>query len=129
MKKLVKKTLYASNPPLENISNFFWGMAKHAEKNGIKNGCLLVNTLLELSTIDKETHKAASEMFAELESNFAEVLTKAKEEGAISNDKNPETLAKILIVSMAGLRVYSKVNPNPQQEVILIDELISMLKR
>ncbi len=129
MNNLVKKTLYADTPPLENINNFFLGMSQHSEKNGINNGCLLVNTLLELSTIDQETKEIVCKIFADLESRFTEVLNKAKEEGAIASNKTPEMLAKMLIVGMFGLRVYSKANPSQAQQKIIIDALISTLKQ
>ncbi|MGB2833571.1 MAG: hypothetical protein WBC07_11505, partial [Methylotenera sp.] len=62
-----------------------------------------------------------------LEAGFAQVLKLAQQQGAISANKNPEDLAKLLIVGMYGLRVYSKNNADPQAANTIIDTLMSAL--
>lgn len=125
--RLVNATLKADLPPLERIEKFFHGLIEHSLNSGGNNGCLLINTLLEVAEHDKEISGVISNIFEQLEAGFTQVLKLAIVQGTISADKNPENLAKLLIVSMYGLRVYSKGDANQQSLNTIINALISAI--
>jgi TetR/AcrR family transcriptional repressor of nem operon len=124
---LVNATLKADLPPLARIEQFFHGLVAHTSTNGKNNSCLLINTLLEAAEDDQEIRAVVSQTFTQLEAGFAQVLTLAQQQGAIAAHKNPQDLAKLLIVGMFGLRVYSKNNPSPQVANTIIATLMSAL--
>ncbi len=68
-----------------------------------------------------------TQTFTQLEADFAQVLKLAQQQGTISANKKPEDLAKLLIVGMFGLRVYSKNNPDPKAADTIINMLMSAL--
>ncbi len=124
----MKTTLKADLPPLQRIEQFFHGLVAHTTNNGSNNGCLLINTLLEVAEDDNAISEVITQTFNQLEAGFAQVLTLAQQYGEISANKNPENLAKLLIVGMFGLRVYSKNNPDPQAINTIIDTLMLALQ-
>ncbi|MDZ4142755.1 MAG: TetR/AcrR family transcriptional regulator [Methylotenera sp.] len=128
IQRLVKTTLKADLPPLQRIEQFFHGLVAHTTNNGSNNGCLLINTLLEVAEDDNAISEVITQTFNQLEAGFAQVLTLAQQYGEISANKNPENLAKLLIVGMFGLRVYSKNNPDPQAINTIIDTLMLALQ-
>lgn len=127
IQRLVSATLKAELPPLERIKNFFHGLIEHSINSGGNNGCLLINTLLEVTEHDKEISNVISKTFEQLEAGFVSVLKQAKEQGVISANKNPENLAKLLIVGMYGLRVYSKGNTDRKSLNTIVETLISTI--
>lgn len=125
---LVKTTLKADLPPLQRIEQFFHGLVAQTTNNGSNNGCLLINTLLEVAEDDNAISGVITQTFDQLEAGFAQVLTLAQQHGQIPANKNPEDLAKLLIVGMFGLRVYSKNNPDPLAANTIIDTLMLALQ-
>ncbi|HOY71128.1 MAG TPA: TetR/AcrR family transcriptional regulator [Methylotenera sp.] len=128
MQRIINATLKADLPPLTRIEQFFHGLVAHTSNNGSNNGCLLINTMLEAAEDDQEISTVISQTFSQLEAGFAQVLKQAQMQGEISANKNTENLAKLLIVGMFGLRVYSKNNTNQQTANIIIETLMSALK-
>lgn len=127
MQSLIKTTLKADLPPLTRIEQFFHGLVAHTSNSGSNNGCLLINTLLEAAEGDQEISAIINQTFTQLEAGFAQVLKLAQQQGAISANKKPEDLAKLLIVGMFGLRIYSKNSTDPQTANIIISTLMSAL--
>lgn len=127
IQNLVNTTLKADLPPLARIEQFFHGLVAHTSANDANNSCLLINTLLEAAEDDKEISAVVNQTFTQLEAGFAQVLTLAQQQGTISADKKPGDLARLLIVGMFGLRVYSKNNNDPQAIKNIIRSLLFAL--
>lgn len=122
-------TLKTNLQPLERIGNFFKGLAQHTLNNESKKGCLLVNTLLEVSGRDQEISDRVDSMFARIETELCRVLVEAQVCGEITEDRNPENLAKLFITLIYGLRVYSKVSPDRKILEIMVEEFIRSITR
>lgn len=126
MQNLSKRTLNANLPPLQRLEQFFHGIVAHTAKNSCNNSCLLINTMLE-ATDDPEISHVVSQTFIQLEASFAQVLKLAQQRGDISTEKSPESLARLLIVGMLGLRVYGKINSEAHVKTSVIEDLITAI--
>ena len=68
------------------------------------------------------TAKRIAKNLQRIEQAFYAALSRAQEKGEIPANKNLQALARYLTCNLQGLRVISKVNPDPQilQEIIEI---------
>ncbi len=85
---------------LENV------IAEAASKK--KKGCLLVNTVNELSHRDKNVSKAVLIAFRNVENVIRLAVEQGKKEGTIKTAVSTETLVDYIITNISGLRTMVK---------------------
>jgi len=73
-----------------------------------KKGCLLVNTVNELSYRDKKVSKAVSVAFNNVENVIQLAVEQGKKEGTIKTSVRTETLVNYIITNISGLRTMVK---------------------
>lgn len=78
---------------------------------GSRDGCLLVNTALELSPHDPEIAGIVGHGLAEMETFFREMIEKGREAGEIPARVDPVDTARSLLSLFVGLRVLSRSRP------------------
>lgn len=76
-------------------------------------GCLITNTAIELATRDPDIAARLRASFSQVEDGFCQALGRAQEHGEISPDRDISALAHYLTTCIQGIRVMTKVNPNP----------------
>ncbi len=87
-------------------------------------GCLVVNTIVELSANDPEFARMSSNVRDEYEEMFHRLLITAQEMGEIAPNRDLIALARFLTSAMFGLRVTAKTT---RDRVILEDIVTSTL--
>lgn len=102
------KGLMNSKPPKEAILTAFDDVIACVFEDGRTEGCLLVNTALELSPHNEEIAAVVRSSFEEMERFFLEQLIRGQESGEISPDILPEQTAKSLLGLLVSLRVFSR---------------------
>lgn len=105
----------AEMPPVDALQGFFErnvGEARGAHVVKGHWGCLLVNTVLEMSDVDDELAERASRHLGELQHLFQAYL---KDAGAAPD--LAEELAAMLMLFMAGVRVSSRRRLPEAQEL------------
>ncbi len=80
-------------------------------KDGARDGCLLVNTALELSPHDPEISEIVRASLAEMEGFFRRMVAKGQAAGEISANLKPVETARALLGLFVGLRVLSRSRP------------------
>ncbi len=80
-------------------------------KDGARDGCLLVNTALELSPHDPEISEIVREGLAEMEGFFRRMVAKGQAAGEIPAGLNAAETARALLGLFIGLRVLSRSRP------------------
>jgi TetR/AcrR family transcriptional repressor of nem operon len=80
-----------------------------ATLGGARNGCLLVNTALEMSPHDPEIAAVVAAALDEMERFFKKMTLRGQASGDISPDLNAGETAQALLALLAGLRVLSRV--------------------
>jgi len=122
----LKHYLDESDSPLAAIESFLNGIVGKCKSND-KRGCLIVNTMLEMSSHNKEVQSKANTQLQAVEDELVKALQQAQEMGEISENRNPEDLAKFLMVSIWGLRVLAKTNPDAKSADIVLQQILFSL--
>lgn len=116
--------------PLEGIEEFFNALINKPYDESQK-GCLIVNTILEMSSHNETIQAQANKQLKLVETELFEALTKAQDIGELSQKAEPEHLAKYLLVNIWGLRVMAKsgqLNSSSQSKDAIVNQIMSTLK-
>ncbi|CAM5305429.1 TetR family transcriptional regulator [Streptomyces avidinii] len=77
------------------------------------NGCFVTNTAAELGAHDAEAARRVEASWNHIETLFRSALVRAQAQGELPADRDPRTLARMLLVLMQGLRVVGKASGDP----------------
>ncbi len=127
IRERIQSCLHNGESPLGRLRAFFDMLIEEMVCDPDNKGCLLVNTLLETPAEDTEINRRVSDMFAEVETEFARVLQEAQAAGELDPNRDPQALARLLIAGIYGLRVYHKTRPDARQLHEIIDNLFFAL--
>ncbi len=94
-------------PVREAFAGFFEGMISGSCANG-SPGCLMVNSMVELSPHDADTRALAQTHAREIEGIFVSRLSAAQRKGEIAKSKDPVALARFFYHTILGLAVASR---------------------
>lgn len=95
-------------PALPTLRRFITGMIEGALADPQRRGCLIANTVMELSPHEKDIAGTLRQAQKMAEDTFFRVLVRAKQQGELNNQKNPRTLACFLTTMMQGTIVMIK---------------------
>lgn len=113
--------------PLAGIKAFLTQVANEVTQDDSRRGCFLVNTLLEMSGRNKTIQERTTKYLDEVEEKIMVALQSAYDEGELVADKNPEALAKFLMVNIWGLRVLSRTRPDKMKTKLVLKQLLTCL--
>ena len=118
-----------ADSPLIGIRNFFDALINKPQEE-IKRGCLLVNTILEMSSHNATIQAQANKQLKAVETELFDALTKAQNLGELTDQADLKSLAKYLMVNIWGLRVMAKtgqLNDNFEARDSLVDNIMKTL--
>ena len=95
-------------PALPTLRRFIIGMIEGGLADPKRRGCLIANTVMELSPHENEIAGTLRQALQMAEDTFFKVLGRAKQQGELKNDKNPRALASFLTTMMQGTIVMIK---------------------
>ncbi len=100
---------------LSNHASPLAGLAAHVRSIGgiceaevPSRACMLVKTILEVPDDDPNLRRAAEDLLQKVEAGFADRFRAAKEAGELSDQADPERLARRLQAEIFGLRAYAQ---------------------
>lgn len=128
LEQLVDKLLRGEAPPLERIERFFAYLLADMAGDPERKGCLLVNTLLEVRTDDSELGRHAAAALARVELAMEAALEEAAARGELAPGAEPKNLAGLLMAGIYGLRVYSRMRPEPETLRRIVGTLLAMVR-
>ena len=121
------KILERDASPMENLQIFFNEIiSRPAEKKC--RGCLIVNTVVELSPHDDETKEIVNIIMKKIEGSFYNCLQKAQAMGEIENNKDIKALSRYLASSTHGLLVTGKSNASQEEMQDVVNVIFESLK-
>ncbi len=123
----INQCLNNAKTPLQGIKDFLLLIINETRKGDEHMGCFLVNTVLETNSTDKVIKQAANSYFSDIEVIISNALLDAQKEGELAMQKNPIELAQFIMLSIWGLRVLAKTNPNEQKINTIEQQLFSCL--
>lgn len=102
------RRLREAEPPGEAVRQFFLKLVD-APIDRIRRGCLLTNSATELGLEDAEVAALIRGAFRRVERALCDRLVEAQKAGQLAAGVHPETLARLLITVLQGIRVMSRV--------------------
>lgn len=103
------KTPQASRQAIEE---HFQTLVERTTADQPHRGCLITNTIVELSAQDPEIATHIKANLQKIEDAFFGALLRAQDRGEISATKDLRALAQYLTTAMQGVRVMAKLNPD-----------------
>ncbi|MBB6499885.1 TetR/AcrR family transcriptional regulator [Pedobacter cryoconitis] len=106
-----RKELEISITPLELIKDFFRGIAKSSKEENLR-GCIIANTVVEMTFLDDELEAEAVHILKDVEKMFTDVLVKEKLNGNLSNPLSEQVLGRYLVTFWCGLNTLRRIYPD-----------------
>lgn len=120
-------SLTAHDSALESLFGFLQQTSKTCSSESGEHGCLIMNTFLEMSSQDEDVCALLQKLISNIELRLTAQTKLAVEQGEISNDQDPEALAKFVLNSIWGLRIMGMRQKNTDTKVV-VKQLIAHLK-
>jgi TetR/AcrR family transcriptional repressor of nem operon len=120
--KQMQKGLKESKNKIEFLKSRFMNTLDPKSER-FSNGCLMGNSIAELSNINPELKDRAAFFLVRLEKIFLAVLKEAKAKGELKSKEDPALLAKQLITFWNGLNISVRVY---QEDTKPLKKLIEM---
>jgi TetR/AcrR family transcriptional repressor of nem operon len=90
-------------------------------------GCLVTNTAAELAPHDPAATRLVERNWDQLEAVLHSTLVRAQAQGELSADRDPLTLARMLLVLLQGLRVVGKASGDPARVRDAAEQALTLL--
>ncbi len=120
------KCLNASGSPVQNIKNFFYEIICRPLDRQCQ-GCLVVNTVVELAPHDDEVAEIVNDILEKIQTAFYNCLKKAVDIREVSPDTNIMALARYFASSTHGLLVTGKSKSTQDELQDIVDVILSTL--
>ncbi|MBT4518617.1 MAG: TetR/AcrR family transcriptional regulator [Halieaceae bacterium] len=118
----------ADNLPASALPRaFFESTLLNVSQRKVKNGCMMVNTVLELAGVDPELNLFATQKLNAIEGAFARAFEQAQANGELNATRSATELAKMVMTINLGLRVQSRKVQSKADLKSLIENSLSML--
>ena len=114
-------------PPAALPRAFFEATVLDVSQRQVKQGCMMVNTVLELADVDPQLNQLAAQKLSAIESAFAQAFELAAQQGELSTTHTADELASMVMTFNFGLRVQSRQNRSQQELKPIIKNSLSML--
>lgn len=106
-----KAELKRNESPIELIKDFFRSIAESDSLVHLQ-GCIIVNTVVEMTFVDEELEKESVAILMEVEKMFTAEIEKAQKKGTLKNQTDPVILGRYLITLWNGLNVTRRMYPD-----------------
>ncbi len=123
---LHSSTLIGIEDPIQAIRSFYYSKFIN-EDVSLSNGCLLFNTVSELSNTSPEIASEAGEYLREVRELFVNRLIEARDKGMIDEKKDIDAQADYLLAMISGLRSLSKMGSDRSALKKVIDTTLDSL--
>ncbi|HQT80994.1 MAG: TetR family transcriptional regulator [Ferrovum sp. 37-45-19] len=119
--------LLAQRSPKQAIINYFDYLVEEASTNSSPHGCLLVNSLLELSRLDQQVKGLVEKYLLQMEQLFESAINEAISLGEISTKGSPKELATTLMVCIWGMRVLCETSQGRDKVSGVAHQMLKLL--
>lgn len=123
----LEKGFKEADNKIEYLKSLFYGIADIKQARH-KNGCLMGNTIAELSNRETGLKDMAASLLLKLEQVFLKVIKEAQADGTLKTTEKPEMLAKYLLSVWNGLNISVRIYPNKKLLIPLIEKQLEILR-
>ncbi|MFT6286370.1 MAG: TetR/AcrR family transcriptional repressor of nem operon [Alcanivorax sp.] len=106
---------------------FFESTMLDVSKRSAKQGCMMVNTVLELADVDPELNQLATHKLNSIEKAFAKAFALAQKNGELDTARSSKELASLVMTINLGLRVQSRQKKSRKELKSIIENSLSIL--
>jgi len=123
----LEKGFKEADNKIDHLKSLFYSIA---DTNLLrhKNGCLLGNTIAELSNRESDLKDVAATLLLKLEQVFLKVIKESQANGTLKTKEKPEMLAKYLLSVWNGLNISVRVYPNKKMLIPIIEKQLEILQ-
>lgn len=104
----IAEALSRPGPVLPAVRALIERYADEAARDRPRRGCLVVNTAVELAARDPDAARLVESSWSFLEASLTSALTRARAQGELPPDRDPRSLARLLLVLFQGMRVLGR---------------------
>lgn len=90
------------------------------------NGCMMVNSILEMADVDPGLSQRAGDKLALIEQRFEQLFADALAQGRLASSYSPRALAQYVMNINQGLRVQSRKRAPRSELRAIVDTSLSM---
>jgi TetR/AcrR family transcriptional repressor of nem operon len=101
--------------------------AEAADEQLRLSGCLVTNTAAELAPHDPAAARRVERNWDQLETVLHSALVRAQAQGELPAERDPLTLARMLLVLLQGLRVVGKASSDPARVRDAAEQALALL--
>lgn len=116
------------HPPVQAIRQLFRVFAEQPPVDGVRRGCLLSNTALELAAHDEEVRAVVAAGQQDMEAFFRRMVERGRADGSIPAAIDPDRAAKGLLAALLGLAVLVRSRPDPVLLAAVADQAVRQLE-
>lgn len=116
-----------ADTPLQGIKAFLLKIIREIRDGNTNVSCFLVNTILEISFDKTVIRDEVNRHLAAMESILLSALIASQKIGELSPNKDPHSLAKIIMLNIWGLRVLAKTSPDKETVEAIHQQLFTSL--
>ncbi|MFJ8753930.1 TetR/AcrR family transcriptional regulator [Streptomyces sp. NPDC102441] len=98
-----------------------------ASPTGRLNGCLITNTAAELAPHDPAAARRVELSWEHLEILLHSALVRAQARSELPEDRDPRSLARMLLVLLQGVRIVGKVSSDPARVRDAAEQALTLL--
>lgn len=106
---------------------FFTATLLDVSQRKVCQGCMMVNTILELADTDPQLNQFATQKLNAIEQAFAHAFQRAQHKGELESAHTADELASLVMTINMGLRVQSRQNLPREKLNSIIENSLSML--
>lgn len=122
-----KQKLNTSENPIGLIKSFFLNVA-NAEYNDHMKGCIVANTLVEMTFVDENLKDEAVEILKETEKLYISVIQEQQNKGTLKSKLPAEVLGKYLITFWCGINSLRRIYPDKKTLKTQIELQLQLLQ-
>ena len=101
--------------------------AEAADERLRLNGCMITNAAAELAPHDPAAARSVERNWDQLETVLHSALVRAQAQDELPAERDPLTLARMLLVLLQGLRVVGKASPDPARVRDAAEQALALL--
>ncbi|MGY3945441.1 TetR/AcrR family transcriptional regulator [Aeromonas tecta] len=124
-KSALRRACFDQPTPLAGLQCYFQQLVSDA----LQGSCLVTRALMELAEQDEELHLRFKAIYAELESDLALMLQRAKAQGELADTSDIPTLTAFLQITIQGLITFAQCRPDRALLEGVVSHLMSALTR
>ncbi|MEU4153229.1 TetR/AcrR family transcriptional regulator [Streptomyces sp. NPDC026659] len=101
--------------------------AEATTPEGRLNGCFVTNTAAELAPHDPAAARRVEISWEHVETLLHSALVRAQAQGELPEDRDPRTLARMLLVLLQGVRIVGKASDDPARVRDAAEQALALL--